>query len=554
MAKSKHVRRLSSGFNLGGQQAEADPLLEQAFFQTSQFKAASARDDPHCFLIGRTGSGKSALLQQLESEYPEHVIRITPEDLSLTYVADLQTVRWLDGQGVHLDPLFIALWKHVLLIEIIRHRYKVDSPTAKQNFIASITEKIKRDRSKLEALRYLEEFQGKFWCEADERVREIADRFESQIRAEAGADVGFKLGAAGAVTQSSEERSEWVARFQRIVNETQLPRLNQMIKVLDENILESPQNFTFVVIDDLDQDWVDDKVANSLIRCLFRAVLDLKRVSNLKVVVALRTNIFEALDFGQRTGGQEEKFRALAMRLRWSEADLEAMLDERVRVAGKRLGEDFATIRGLLPGTNKTRGDALAFIFRRTLMRPRDAIAYLNECLDGSTGRPRITWDRINTAESRYSHSRLLALRDEWKPTYPGIDHVFNAFDRAPVVMSREELAFRLDDVAMLSADAGFDGAAWLGRLTMELWNPGKSDWVEEYGQLVRFLFDIGFIGCNPARGGCPMFSYDEPGYLDRPNKLSHIDRFVVHPAFRSDLAIAAGSQASDPSGRSIGH
>ena len=103
-------------------------------------------------------------------------------------------------------------------------------------------------------------------------------------------------------------REEWVGKVQRLVNETQLPRLNQMIKVLDEDILDSPQNFTYVLIDDLDRDWVDDTVANDLIRCLFRAVVDLKRVRNLKVLVALRTNIFEALDFGHKTGGQKRSF------------------------------------------------------------------------------------------------------------------------------------------------------------------------------------------------------------------------------------------------------
>lgn len=511
MAKTKHSRRLSSGFNLGGQAAEADPLLEQAFYVTSHYRALSARDDPHSFFIGRTGSGKSALLTQLETEYSEHVIRITPEDLALTYVADLQAVRWLDSQGVHLDPLFIALWKHVLLIEIIRRRYRVDSADAKQNFITSLTERIKRDRSKLEALRYLEEFQGKFWCEADERVREIADRFESQVRAEAGSDLGVKATMGGTVTKTTEKRQESVARFQRIVNATQLPRLNQMIKVLDEDILNSPQNYVYVVIDDLDQDWVDDRIANALIRCLFRAVQDLKRVHHLKVLVALRTNIFEALDFGQRTGGQEEKFRAISMRIRWSEADMTAMLDERVRAAGDRLGTELSGVRSILPAANKAKGDALQYILRRTLMRPRDVIAYFNECLKDATANPRITWEQIYAAEDGYSRNRLLALRDEWKPTYPGIDRVFACFEECPAIMSQQQLAERLDEVAMLSAEPDFEGATWLGRLTMEFWKAGQDDFGEQYGGLIRLLYDIGFIGCGVAREGLctPITSRD---------------------------------------------
>lgn len=48
MRTTRSRRRLSSGFNLDGQQAEADPLLDEAFYRTSQYKALADRDDPHC--------------------------------------------------------------------------------------------------------------------------------------------------------------------------------------------------------------------------------------------------------------------------------------------------------------------------------------------------------------------------------------------------------------------------------------------------------------------------------------------------------------------------
>ena len=45
------------------EQAEADPLLEDAFYQSGIYTGIISRRDRHCFLIGRTGSGKSAILQ-----------------------------------------------------------------------------------------------------------------------------------------------------------------------------------------------------------------------------------------------------------------------------------------------------------------------------------------------------------------------------------------------------------------------------------------------------------------------------------------------------------
>jgi len=542
---AKSARR-SSRFTLGGEQAEADPLLVDGFFESAAYLAIAAHDDPRCFLVGRTGVGKSALLQRLEEEHPGHVIRISPESLSLPYIADLNVVRYLSGLQVHLDPLFIALWKHVLLIEVIKNRYHVDSPAAKQNFLTNLRTKISRDRSKIAALDYLEEFEGKFWCETDERVRDITTRFERQIEAEAGAKISANvLGSVGAQASSLdassvETRVQQADRFQRIVNSTQLPRLNQMMNVLDEDILDSAQHFTYIVIDDLDRDWADEQVANALIRCLFRAVIDLKRVRNLKVIVALRTNIFEALDFGTKTGGQEEKFRSLTLRMRWNSRDLEDMLSERARAAaGHHDLQQVGSIRDLVPATNKTRGSALEYILRRTLMRPRDAISYFNECYTQSGGRPKLTWDVIHAAEREYSVKRLLALRDEWKSNYPGLDRVFEQFTSANVRMDADELELRLEAAALLPADGGFAGVVWMTELAQAAWtsSPGDS-WVDMYYPLVKLLYSIGFLGLTRSAQGTAIYAEEDSGFVDLPRHVAEAGAFFVHPTFRAALDV----------------
>src|SRR6266498_2721160 len=135
MANRRSAPRLRGNYSLGGEQAETDWLLQRAFFESADYDAVTSKSDARCFFVGRTGSGKSALLQRLEETHAEHVIRINPEDLSLPYLTELGAIRYLDSLNVHLDPLFIALWKHVLLVEIIRHRYKVDTPSAKQSFL-----------------------------------------------------------------------------------------------------------------------------------------------------------------------------------------------------------------------------------------------------------------------------------------------------------------------------------------------------------------------------------------------------------------------------------
>lgn len=543
----KNTRKLRSEFSLGGEQAEADPLLGAAFFESGDYAVISSSTDARCFLIGRTGGGKSAALQQLEQSRPEHVVRITPEDLSLTYITDLGAIRYLDSIDVHMDPLFIALWKHVLLVELIRHRYNVDSPAAKQNFLGSLRDRVKRDPSKQAALDYLDEFEGRFWCETDERVKEITRKFEEQVTAQAKGSAGVKplqveASLGSSASTSTETRAEQAARFQRIVNETQLPRLNKMMSVLDEDILDSDQHFTYVIIDDLDRDWVDERLANDLVRCLFRTVIDLKRVRNLKVLVALRTNIFEQLNFGTRTGAQEEKFRSLALRMRWTRQDLLSMLDARAVAAAEMWdAPDVTSVRDLLPQSNKTRGDPVEFILDRTLLRPRDAIAFVNEALSVALGKPRISWDDLRAAEQPYSYKRLLALRDEWKLTYPDIDRALEKFSRCSGAMPRDEFTARLDDVMLLLSDWEFAGQRWLTEASEPMWTgSGAQDWGDLYQPLTKLLFKIGFLGLSCPPQHHPVFAHDDPDFVERPSRLEEPCRFLVHPSYRAALDIAS--------------
>jgi len=540
--------RIKPGFTLGGEQAEADPLSAEAFVSSGLYNVIADKRDTRCFLIGRTGSGKSAALQHLEEIEGDRVIRISPEDLSLPYITDMQVIRFMDSLDVKLDLFWIALWKHVLLVEIIRHRYGVTSPETKQRFLGTLREKLIRQPSKQAALDYLDEFEGKFWCDADERVREITDKFTERIGANGAINAGFGSVGAGvgfgaSAEQSTESRSELADRYQRIVNETQLSKLNQMLTVLNDEILDDA-HFTYIVIDDLDRDWVDERLSNDLIRCLFRTVLDMQRVKNLKIVVALRTNIFQELDFGS-SGGQEEKFRALILEMSWTPGSLEELLDERVRVAGDRAQLEASTMRDLVPHSNQTRGNPITYMIDRTLLRPRDAIAFANQCFAVAAGKTRLTWDDIQNAERQYSANRLLALRDEWKPTYLGIDEVVQKFRGAPARMSKQEFQDRIDDCMLLTSEASFRGVRWLSEKSELMWTAGADSrsWFDLYQPLTSLLFRIGLIGFAPQSSSAPQFFSDDPLLADSASVLARSEYFHIHRMFHKALDVQRASE-----------
>lgn len=335
-------------------------------------------------------------------------------------------------------------------------------------------------------------------------------------------------------------RKEIAARYQQLVNETQLPRLNQVIRILGNEILDSEQHFTYLIIDDLDKEWVNEKLANQLIRCLFQAVIDMLQVRNLKILIALRTNIFQQLEYGaQSRGGQEEKFRGSSFHLQWKVNDLRELLNQRAEVASRAYGFDPPrTIEELLPKYSKQQGEPLHYILERTLLRPRDAIQFLNECLRESSGNSTISWKSIVIAERRYSIERLRALRDEWKDPYLDIDKVFEIFRRKPSRMSQAQIMSALDDAALLQADEHFLGNRWLTPLCDDIYAAECLPWYVMYGPLVRLLYSTGFLGLAKSAHSDAIFSYQDEERAQHSANLRDGTFFVIHRAFHQALDI----------------
>lgn len=193
-------------------------------------------------------------------------------------------------------------------------------------------------------------------------------------------------------------------------------------------------------------------------------------------------------------------------------------------------------------------GDPLTHILARTLMRPRDAIAYLNECLALARGKEKLTWPTINKAEVSYSANRLLALRDEWSPTFPGIDRALRCFARADATIYWDALVRILGECALLPALPEFTGTVWMTELSEPIWAGSSSDdEFEMYQPLIRLLHNIGFLGCivsqhEPQVGrdvdDPAIYGYDNPAFPDHLSNLRQVKSFCVHPAFRPALDI----------------
>lgn len=534
--------RIKQGFNFGGEIAESDPLLAVAFVDNGAYSVIADPTDPHRFIIGRTGSGKSALFEQLGEQHPHRVIRISPDHLSLNYIANLDVVRYLTGLGVHLEIFFVALWKHVIIVELLRHRYNVESPEAKSNLLETLTERFRKDPTKAKALEYLQSFGDRFWCEADERVHQIGNKLEERL------GVNMKAGATGLPVSASadvgsirteESHQELAARYQKVVNEMQLPRLTDMVTILSNELLDE-QHYTYLAIDDLDKDWADEETTRLIIRCLFRTVLDMQRIRNFKVLVALRTNIFIQLNYAnQLTGQQDEKIRALALDMQWSKNELVAMLEERAKAACRRHRLSYSrSLDDFLPPGRRSGHEAVNYLVDHTLMRPRDAIRFMNLCLKHAVGKERVSWDIIDRAEIEYAADRLQALTDEWSRPYPGLTDVFEAFRGCSSRMTRAEFTQILDRIAELIFDQNFDGILWLTDKSHLLWESpnGTLTWYDLYGPIIRLLYEVGFIAIARSRQSALRVFHTDPTFVMQPRNFTDSTTFAVNEIFMPAL------------------
>jgi len=221
------------------------------------------------------------------------------------------------------------------------------------------------------------------------------------------------------------------------------------------------------------------------------------------------------------------------------------LLDERVKVSSERAGMDAESVAELVPYANKTRGNPIDYILDRTLLRPRDAIAYLNECLARGVGKTRLSWDDIQGAEHEYSSRRLLALRDEWKPTYPGIDRVMDKFQGAPGRMTKGEFQTRLEECMLLISDPAFTGVRWMTTVSRTMWEGSESSWFTLYQPLASILYRLGVIGCGQRAASAPVFFSADRLLMDPESSVDRIEFFYVHRMLHKALDIRLSTRGN---------
>lgn len=479
--------------SIGEAAAEDDTkFLQQCFIETGDLDILRDTEENKCIVLGRTGAGKSALLLKLKSS-EDNVIEINPIDLSLNYLTNSDIIRFLEGLGVKLDIFYQLLWKHIFTVELLKKKYCIDSEQKNNSFFQTIRGITKKDKNKQKAIEYIEKWGDKFWLETDERVIEVARNVESEIKA----GIGFSDFSASAQEKMSEQtKKEVINRAQRIVNSIQIKELSNIICLLAEDIFDDPQNRFFIVIDELDKDWVDDSIRYKLISALLDTIKSFRKIRTVKIVVALRVDLLErTIQNNKSPGFQEEKYENMFLRVRWTQDQLERILDARINhlIKEKYTKNDvhFSDIFKDEIDNKKP----MTYIASRTLMRPRDAIVFVNTCLERAQDKPEITRSIISDAEKQYSEKRTTSLANEWVADYPRLRDYLQILIKQPSHFSIG--AINKDDfddfIADFLQDESFpeDPLYKLAKEYLE----GKKAQSSILNSLFRTLYRVGAVG-----------------------------------------------------------
>lgn len=531
--------------NIGAADAIDDKkFLSECFIDNGELDILIDINSPKCIVTGRTGAGKTALLEMLDSVVDKS-IKISPEGLALAYVSDNEILNFFIAAGVNMDLFYRLLWRHVFAVELIREHYQIISEKVRDNILAQLMDRLKGNKSRQDAISYFLTWGDKFWMDSELRVREVTKTLENDLRTAIDGSVGgsaptlasanLSFGVAVAKHLTEEQKAEIVQRGQKVVGSVQMKALSEMMELLESEILADKKRKYYINIDRLDENWVNDDLRYRLIRALLDTVREFNnKISNVKIIVAIREDLLDRVfRYTRSPGYQEEKYKSMYLPLKWNESSLEELVDRRVNQLVK---EQYTTkvvkLSDLLP-TSINRENPVNYMMARTMLRPRDIIMLFNNIIQRSEGKTKISQAIISDAETEYSDDRLRALADEWSADYQNLIELILFLRKYPSQFRPSEMKEKIQN-SLLDFLIQKPKDDFIFQLAKDKFDSGDIDgFIKE---MLNLLHKVGVIGVKQESFSSVNWSYQGKKLLNSDIDLDC--KYFIHPAFWRVLGI----------------
>lgn len=463
----------------GDVRAENDHIaLDTAFYEWQDYKTLFESSD-RFIVIGRRGTGKSALTYQLQKVWGSRksaIILIAPNE---EQVIGLRPSAALFGSSVPRIRAGIKIaWRYALLMEVALHLY--EDYKAKKEVEARLT-----------LLTHVKAWRSK-GTTCIERIRVTLKELLKSIPSEEEriADLSFLLDLA----RVTEEVTSAAASIDR----------------------------TFVVlIDRLDEGYEPDAIGTGLIDGILYGTDELRSIfgGKVRVVVFLRDNMFRAIETEDKDFSRNLESQVL--RLHWDQQELFYMVAKRIRYLFGVEKESDVKVWNAITSHELHGREGFKKCLQLTLYRPRDVIALLNAAFYQAQRHQRdiLIEEDFTSSAKQISLTRFGDLGKEYESVFPGVTALTASFANGRAKLPWNE-ACQLVDRAMKSEGLSQQAAQHFSIL-------------ERPEEALKALYGVGFVGLYDRQLGSFVFSHDGK----KPDKsFGHDDTLMIHPCYWAAL------------------
>lgn len=218
---------------------------------------------------------------------------------------------------------------------------------------------------------------------------------------------------------------------------------------------------------------------------------------------------------------QDEKDQSLIYSISWNKTEIREVIDARINhlVKNRYQNSKIVTMKDIF---NFSVSGICAddYILDRTMLRPRDAINFVNICLSECDGLESMSENTVLIAEEKFYSSRKRALVTEWKSIFPFIEEY-------------------LDVLSLISdtyfCPSGIDSSKkdeisqyLLDRLSHEQEDDQHNKILMNFEELLKVWFVVGVVGIQKTPTLVIYSSFDKPN-LDITDMKRN---FIIHPLF----------------------
>lgn len=455
--------------------------LKSYFLPTAQYN--DAKRGHARLVVGRKGAGKTAIFYGVRNAYwssrSHIVLDLKPEGHQFLTLRERLLSSLSQGLQEH---VMTAFWNYILLTELASKIVDTDGAVANKNLHRfELYEKLRKIVGTDQQVE-----QGDF----SERLLTLVERIlERKQEIEAIVSPG---------------------EIARLIYEHDIRELQDTLKGYI-----SYKDGIWILIDNLDKSWPVNGACREdilIIRSLMEATRKLQRQLakneiECRTVVFIRNDIYEHL-----LGETPDKGKDTVIVLDWNDEEVFKLLIHRRMMASTRLEQPFEELWPMFFESYIRGEHSFSYILRRTMMRPRDLISFLRQCVSVAInrGNSKVMEADILQAEKQYSEDQLQAVFDELRDINSEFAELPYAFIGSQVAMPRTALEAKIEEIGVTR---------------------------EKVNQAINILLWFGFFGIVDADGEEKYAHMYQYGVKRMLREAGEQGRFVIHPAFRSVLS-----------------